>query len=268
MGVITVTINPGEEFRIKATPSPELMRKLAYLAAQDNDSVLTDGIRSGKDFGAGGRRTGRAQRSAQLAQLLMQQMLLLTDRLDALDRASEKALREAEERLAEIRRTANRTKDGRVAFADEDGTIYDEHGNEVSPDEIDPETWKADAPTWHDLKEAQKQQREAQQFRDKVEEQKDRLFGGELSDDDLADLEKEITALEKAVPAGFSRPASASQETTTRSTSAAKGYATGSALETDAILRDPFIGAVANASPAAESNEGVTPQPVAPLIPR
>ncbi len=41
-----MTISPGEEFRLKATPSQELLRKLAYLATQDNDSVLTGGMKS------------------------------------------------------------------------------------------------------------------------------------------------------------------------------------------------------------------------------
>lgn len=42
-----MSMRPGEEFKIRATPGPELLRKLAYLAAQDNGSVLTGGIRSG-----------------------------------------------------------------------------------------------------------------------------------------------------------------------------------------------------------------------------
>lgn len=102
----------GDEFNAQAMPSQEMLRKLAYLAGQDNGSVMTGGVRPvSEDDRKNGKRSGASLVEEQLRQ---QQIRLLGERLDALDRASTEALRKANERLEEIRRNANRARDGRL----------------------------------------------------------------------------------------------------------------------------------------------------------
>lgn len=122
-----MSINPGEEFKLKATPSPELARKLAYLAAQDNDSVLT-AVRSSR-ASYQGSGSGKARSGADmLLQVLMARLAdpayqalseQINGKLDLMDEASVHALQEIEEELAELRRERERMRE--QAYRDEQG---------------------------------------------------------------------------------------------------------------------------------------------------
>jgi len=263
-----MTISPGEEFRIKATPSPALWRKLAYLAAAGSDSVLTSNVQSGGNTGASARKTQDADMMASLAQILdqqrrrEQQITEFNDRLDALDLASVEALREAQERLDEIRRTANRAKDGRLVFEDgDDGKIYDEHDTEVAADQIDRVQWNSDAPKRSDLKDARRDLEQAAEFREKVQDAKDRLASNP-ADEDLAAMAEELDALEESMPGNvagaYISPGLADRDAARVSTSAAKLY-DGDHAPGQGTLRAPFSGAATTAEPSEAERPAVTP---------
>lgn len=270
-------MNPGDEFRIQATPSQELLNKLSYLAAQGSGSVITDGFRSGPAAAALGRKGGTTESAAELLRYLdaqerahQERMRLLEEEFDALDRASDRGLREARERLEEIRRTANRTRDGRPVFEDEDGTIRDEDGNETSRDEIDWDSWNDNADKWGDYRAARRGVDEAADFQRRVRAGRERL-GDNPGDDDLADLGDELDALKAGMPAsivrayeppgisGTSSPAQAGAGP--RSTSAAKSYLDGPAIGEGIGVRDLFAGAVrpADAGPGARPADAPLP---------
>ena len=258
-----MALNPGEEFNIKATPSQELLRKLAYLARQDNDSVLTGGMRAGQRVGGADQKSARADRFFETLQFIQrqEQIRLLNERLNELDGASLEALRTADERLEEIRRTANRTRDGRLAFEDRDGKIRDENGKEIGREQIDQAQWKSEAPRYEIFREAMDQHREAREYREKVLEQKARL-DGELSDKDLDDLEKQITELEAA------RPATEQQAAAPRTTSAAKTYDADAASNESATLRDPFAGAATGGTVPVKEQPMPMPAAAPAIVPK
>lgn len=261
-----MAINAGEEFNIRATPGQEHLRKLTHLAAHDTDSVFTGGVKSPRSLAgsAQSRKDGQILDTVQLLTLeewrRQEQMQLLAHRLDRLDRASEQALREARERLDEIRRTANRTEDGRLAFEAEDGTVYDEHGNEVSPDEVDWEDWNPEGPTRSEFREALGRYNEAEDYRRQVMETKERL-GDDPSEDELAALDEQVAELERTMPgrAAVEHEPAASA----RFTSAAKGYAGDAPWRDGAALQQPFSRAVvpADTDAAPEAEPTVTPEP-------
>lgn len=210
-----MTLSPGNEFNASATPSQALLRRLAYLAAQGNGSVMTRGVRPGTDEDS---RNGDRRSEESLARELFrqQQTRLIHDRLDALDRASAEALRKANERMEEIRRNANRAKDGRLVFMDEDdGRIYDEQDREVSYEDVDHEKWNPRGTTRREFQEQGRKVDEAREYRRRVHEQRGRL-DNDPSDDDLANLERDIRGLETSMPSGVAteyRPPRASLET-------------------------------------------------------
>lgn len=266
-----MALDAGEEFNIIAAPSQEMMRKLAYLAQQGNDSVLTGALESPQHIGADAR-SSRGDKFIESVQLLSmeeqrrEQMRQLSDRLDQLDRASERAMREAQAQLDEMRRNANRTKDGRLAFEAEDGTIYDEHGNEVQEDEIDRDRWNQNGPTWEAWKQGRERFDAAVEHQRKVEEAKERL-GSDLTDEDLDDLEARIARLEAGAPADTAPAAEPAAADGGRSTSAAKTYDDAPA-DGSARLQPLFGGAVAGDAPATDHQpDAGEPKPASPLTP-
>lgn len=138
-------ISPGEEFRIKATPSPELLRRLAYLAEQDNGSVLTGGIKSanGSSRNSEGEKARRAADALRLARLADPAYQAFSQRinteLDLMDEASVHALQEIEQELAELQRErekmlaqAYRDEEGNAIFmAEDESAAYYDDGRQV-----------------------------------------------------------------------------------------------------------------------------------------
>lgn len=269
----------GEEFKIRATPDQDLLRRLAYLARQDNDSVLTGTLKSTQNFADSPRKV-RADGFADFVTFLsaeeqrrQQQIQQLGQRLDALDRASLEALREAEERLEGVRRNASRATDGRLVFEDEDGTFRDEQGNAVDAEQVDDTTRTADASSWREFKDAQREMDEAAAFHQRVEEQRERL-GADPDSDERAAIAREIDELEQNMPASVARayrpPApgafSPTEETASaRSTSAAKSYDT--ERPEGPGVQQPFARAVTDTGADEKADPATTHQPGAGFSP-
>lgn len=123
-----------------------------------------------------------------------QRIAALQERFDHLDTISLQALIEAQQWLEELLRDANRARDGRAVFEAQDGTIYDEDGNEVARADIDLESWDADKPGWEDFSAAYDSVARRQEIRDRVVEQGERL--DDPDDEQLVDIEAELDTLE------------------------------------------------------------------------
>lgn len=121
-----MSLQPGEEFRIVATPSQELLRKLTYLAAVGSESVLTVAGLGGNDA-ASDRKAAKADGVADIAQLIDQQRARqrqieqINETIDRMDEASVTALQEIEEELLAIRRDLDRMRE--EAYHDEQGNM-------------------------------------------------------------------------------------------------------------------------------------------------
>lgn len=145
-------ISIGNDFRAVATPSQEQLRHLLYLAEQDNDSVLTVGVRAvgasgqegkkDRDAAADALETQVTIQTARLADPAYQEMSArMNDELDQLDERSVSVLQQIEEALSDLRREREelltrvyRDEHGRPIAMTEDGTAayyVDEEGGRV-----------------------------------------------------------------------------------------------------------------------------------------
>jgi hypothetical protein len=211
-----VADNPGEEFRIKATPGPELARKLVYLAAQENDSVLTaqkPGHSSGR--GADADRKSRAEMMlARLADPAYQAMSQrINEKLDQMDGASVLALQEIEEGLTALRRErqrmleqAYRDEQGRLIFMTKDGAAaYYEDGTRLEDGEFARhEDQLQGKPTWDELQANRQGEDALMAERDLIhqheaarEELREAVTQGSISKEEAEQRERE---LEEALP--------------------------------------------------------------------
>ncbi len=225
-----MSVDEGDVFRNVATAGQKLLLQFQFLASAGSGAVLSPATENG---GAPSRRTANADAFADMVQFLAQQqreeqIRVLNQQLDDLDRRSDEALRAAQDRLVDILRGANKTKDGRAVFEDEDGTIYDQYGKEVGADEIDWENWKADAWKWGDVLTAQQSIDRLSVIRAEVLQAKDDL-GNNPSNKRLDEITDLIAESDSAV-AGLRTSGVAEQLNTAgsrpveRSTSAAKLY--------------------------------------------
>ena len=206
-----MSVSMKNEFQISATPGEELSRHLAYLAAQDNGSVLTGGFI--KDAAAlereGSDRTGQQAATAmeflaRQEQQRQQRLAELSNRFDVLEQAAHDALIDAENDLAEILSNANRDRNGRAVFMDVDGNIRDEDRQIVDPADADMSEWGNDAPTWETFEDAVAGRNQAVERLERVAEARDRW---ESSDQDAADLDQwdaDLNDLEAAILGGAS----------------------------------------------------------------
>ena len=209
--------SPGNEFNIKAVPDQAMMRKLAYLAARDNDSVLTGGVRSGNRNGA--RREQLADddldllmTATQAAEAVYREALARVRRdLDIADQAAAQALAEIHELLAENERRrqtlldrAVRLEDGTAVFLTEDGqSVVDEHGRVVDDDvaaALPAEDLRA-RPRWESLEringDDERLHAEVEAIREDNErraEARTRIESGDMSLEELEALERELDA--------------------------------------------------------------------------
>ena len=209
----------GSDFRIVATPTQEQMRRLLYLAEQDNGSVLAPGSRDGRTASGQSRRADRvmdditAVMSINEATEAVRQATAarINHDLDIADEAAARALDEIREQLAEnaarrqeILDRAYRDETGRALFLSEDGeSVYDENGNLLSSEEVAVlpiEELKSRA-SWEDFDAHNKREEELQAEIERVEagiehrqQIRDRVADGELSLEELEALEFEIDA--------------------------------------------------------------------------
>ena len=131
-------------------------------------------------------------------------------KLDAYDQATVTALMDNQERLDAVQariavmlEQAYVHEDGRRVFKTEDGTqVFDEFGQELSHEEIDFDLIGPDRPTWEAYsaeRELEKtlitERTELLEFQTRIDEARDRVADGEISEADLADLDAELADL-------------------------------------------------------------------------
>lgn len=203
-----MSVSMKNEFQISATPGEELSRHLAYLAAQDNGSILTGGFI--KDAAAlereGSGRTGQQTATAmeflaRQEQQRQQRLAELSNRLDTLERAAHDTLIDAENDLAEILSNANRDRNGRAVFQDQDGNIRNEDGEIVDPTDVDMGEWDNDAPSWEQKDQAAEQVKTANTIYEQTMAIGDQIDAGELGDSDIQALAGDIDLIEAALEA-------------------------------------------------------------------
>lgn len=198
-----MTISAKNEFQMNAAPGEELSRQLAYLAAQDNGSVLTGGFsrhgfafeREGNDR-AGQQAATAMELLAQQEQQRQERLAALANRFDALEQAAREALTDAENDLAAILSNANRDRSGRAVFKDKDGNIRDEDGQIVDPSDIDMSEWEPDASSWEYLEQRRQDVHERAEFYERVQDMRPALDSNELDTDQLSSLANDLDALE------------------------------------------------------------------------
>lgn len=134
----------------------------------------------------------------ELSQAAQRRLAAINDRLDALDHRTAEDLRLAREHLQELRDNANHTRDGRLVFkSEEDGNYYDENGERVDPDNVDPGTWRDDGPSWEDYQDGTADYARAQDNRQRYEDARDRAHDPSIKEEDLDDLDADLNALER-----------------------------------------------------------------------
>lgn len=98
--------------------------------------------------------------------------------------------------------------DGRRVFKTEDGTqVFDEHGEEISPGVVDPDSIDDDLATWEEFQTQLEKESELLAKRDKLHDLQDRLDqaqegveNGDLTSSELDDLEAEFGAFDAPEP--------------------------------------------------------------------
>lgn len=215
-----MSLGPGEEFRSVAAPSQELLRKLAYLATQDNDSVLTGGIRSIRDTFRG----ADSRKAATSTEILLQLTRLadpayqaasarITEKLDRMDESSVIALQDIEQELRALRRErekmleqAYRDEQGRRIFMTKDGSAaYYEDGTMLDDDEFALHREQLESgPRWEEWQDMHKRDTDLLTERDLIhrheaacQELRDALAEGSISQEEAERRERE---LEEALP--------------------------------------------------------------------
>lgn len=215
-----MTVRPGEEFRNIATPSQELLRRLAYLATQDSESVLTGGIRSIRDA----FRSADSRHATASAEFLLQLTRLadpayqamstrINEKLDRMDEASVIALQDIERELLKLRRErekmleqAYRDEQGRPIFMTDDGSAaYYEDGARVEDDTFGQiKDRLRGKPTWEQFQEFERREAELAADRGVIHEHdaererlRDDLAAGRITKEEAERREREI---EEAMP--------------------------------------------------------------------
>ena len=94
-------------------------------------------------------------------------------------------------------------EDGRRVFRTEDGTqVFDEFGQEVGADEIDPAQIDPSLPTWEafsadlELEQALQKEREAIiEYQDRLDDAREQIADGEISEAELEELDADLADL-------------------------------------------------------------------------
>lgn len=190
------------DFQHSAAPGEDLSRRLAYLATQDNGSVMTGGFAKAPGLDGADDDKVRSRQGisamemlAQQEQIRQDQIARLNSKFDALELAAREALFDAENDLATILSNANRATDGRAVFKDKDGNIRDEDGQVVEEGAVDMSDWDAKADSWEAFSQQRSLVDQTSEFYERVQETGDRLDDG-VDDNGLAALETELEALE------------------------------------------------------------------------
>jgi hypothetical protein len=236
-----LAVNPGEEFNLQATPSQELLRKLAYLAAQDNDSVLTGSARgrsgtAARDSDTKAQRTDMLLQMARLADPSYQALSAqINANLDLMDTASVHALQEIEGELRALREQRERMLEqayrddaGNAIFmrADETGAYYQDGTQLADEDFAEIRPHLEDRPTWDEFQDTFHQEQAFEAERDEIhrhdaqrEELREDLAAGRISKEEAREREQELEeslpermASYDALKSGASGPGSTQEE--------------------------------------------------------
>ena len=131
-------------------------------------------------------------------------------RLDSYDEATVAALMENQEALDAVRERleaylahAYVMEDGRRVFKTEDGTqVFDEFGGEVMPDELDFDLIGDDRPSWESVQpdilleqQLSAEREEILNYQAKLDEAREEISTGEISEADLDELDAELLDL-------------------------------------------------------------------------
>jgi hypothetical protein len=214
-----MTANAGDEFRATATPGPELLRRLLYLAQIGSQAVLPRGftVRTafmGADAGASNPIAQAMLRAARLADPAYQEMSArITGKLTRMDEASVIALQEIEQELQDLarereqmRERAFRDERGRLMFMTEDeSAAYFEDGSRVGDDDFATYRERLRGRTTWEQREADRRRVEAlDEERRRIhrhdanrQQLQDDLASGSISYEEAAQREREI---EEALP--------------------------------------------------------------------
>ncbi len=111
-------------------------------------------------------------------------------------------LAEARERLERIFANAHVLPEGRRVFKTEDGLrVFDEHGQELSPDVISPDEIADARPRWEEasdaldrLEELTREREELFEYQAKLDEARDRLDNGDLTREEFDRLRNELVS--------------------------------------------------------------------------
>lgn len=224
-----MTISLGEEFNNIAMPGQELLRKLVYLATQDNDSVLTGGAKSPRSpYSAHGDKAARTADALMMARLSDAAYQALSARIEnkliAMDEASVRALQEIEEELTDLRREreqmleeAYRDEQGRRIFMTNDGsTAYYEDRTKLHDHEFQQHREHLRGkPTWDQFQALEEREHNLSAERDGIHEHdaqreqlRDDLATGRISKEEAERRERELEEsqpdrLQRAYEAGL-----------------------------------------------------------------
>ena len=128
-------------------------------------------------------------------------------KVDAYDSATVTALMENQElldavnkRLEAMLARAHVLEDGRRVFRTEDGTqVFDEHGLEVTAEEINPDSILPDAPTWEvfsagleEQSRLQAERTEIIEFQEKVDATRERVDAGQITEAEVEELNADL----------------------------------------------------------------------------
>ena len=270
-----MTVRPVNEFNLTGALSPEMARKLLYLAAIGSES-LASGFRKA----SGVHPDGGADPAEQIVTMMMrmateEQVRQFHERLDELEARRLRLLERIDEELEKARAERQRLYDEAVEVVFPDGTVHklfrdgdrvrDEYGNFVSPDIISAEEAANDPRQWsenlasNDLVERLEAQRErVDGLGDQIQGARAQADAGTYSADDLDDRKTEFERLLAAEERSFAPD---------RADAGPVRNLTGSGLQTDAVPMLAFEQAVDGPLPDQAFEEDFTlpdPPPSAP----
>lgn len=229
-----MTVQPTNEFNIAALFTEKGSRHLLNLALSGNDSVITpfamrDGLSAQARAEAQRRRDEDFQTFARVVMASQErierfhvELAELEDRRLALLARTEAELREAQDRLQQLRDAAPEVEfpDGTRRKVFRDGNdVRDETGALVSPEIIkaeavsnDPNNWRENLQFGSVVRQAKDRIDRLDRAGDKIKTADQQAKDGKMSDKDMdefkADLEKALTAEEKPIIADYAaRPA-------------------------------------------------------------
>ncbi len=113
---------------------------------------------------------------------------------------NQKQLDAIDARIEEMLNQAYVMEDGRRVFKTEDGTqVFDEFGQEVSPDDLDFGLISDDLPHWEDFQLSKEEQdrllaerQEIQTYQQQLDDARESIADGEISQDELEELDAEL----------------------------------------------------------------------------